>query len=199
MAPAIGNVYRLSCIGDYNATNLAIITLHFKCIGSGAEVASLCSGVRANLLYPSAGELDSTFYWRQINALTVNKTPPEGESYTTGFPIQGSLVSGEALPYMCAAVVKIATGYAGRSYRGRNYFPGLSETGQADSTIASAVKTLLQGCYDDLLALYGAGGTDANWQWVVWSQKLSAGTTVTDAIVRDLIGTQRRRRPGVGA
>jgi hypothetical protein len=46
---------------------------------------------------------------------------------------------------------------------------------------------------------FGEGGTDGDWQWVVYSRLLNVGTPVRSVVVRANPGTIRRRRQGVGA
>lgn len=195
---AVGDTYRLSCIGDWGAGTFGLITMHVKMISAGGTPAGFCAALKTNLLDLLKTKQSDRWYWRQINWISVNLTPAVSNVYSTGFPLQGTVVQ-EPLPATCAMIVTNRTSYAGRRYRGRQYIPGLPETESNGSTIDAAVVAAVQTYYDDLAAAYGLGGADPDYQLVVWSHTYSAGTPITEFVVRNTIGTQRRRRPGVGA
>lgn len=113
---------------------------------------------------------------------------------------------GEPMPPFIACVATIRTGLAGRSYRGRNFFGGLFESDVAASTVLDAHRTRITNYLNAVMAVFGPGGTSADWSWVVFSRKLRAGgmtcaqasNGVTSFIVRTEVSTQRSRKLGRG-
>lgn len=197
---AAGDVWRLSAIGDFDATHLVVTTLHVKFLTPAANFNDAAQWFKSYILTNYAGYLANTFVWRQVNGITVNVTPPQSGTYVGPLWPYTGLVAGDSCPYTNAVVVKHSTAYAGRSYRGRSYLPAPAETYQASSALTAPALTAIQGHFDTLVTAWGAGGTDPNYRWVVWSSKPGIGATeVTGATVRSVLGTQRRRRPGVGA
>jgi len=111
--------------------------------------------------------------------------------------------SGAAAPNNCAQVVSLKTAKRGRSFRGRVYLPAIPSSALYDAShITSAQVTLnasAMGAWKDMLDVLGM-------ETVVLS-RFNAGarrttgvaTPVTQFLIRDLIGTQRRRIAGRGA
>lgn len=195
---AINNVHRFSCMGSHLGTEIAVITLHMKEISGAAEVASACLGIVNDLLSDFQAIQADTFRWDQINVLTVNTSPRVSEEYTTGFPLVGALSGGFELPHQVALITTVKTAYAGRSYRGRNYLPAMCEGNSANGLFTTGATTPVTTAWNTFLGHYGASGSDSNWQWVVWSDKLQLATPVTGFVVRSNPGVIRRRRVGVG-
>lgn len=194
---ATGDVWRLSLIGSHAGTELAVITMHIKMKTGTGTFAGAAAYLKTNLLDLLKTQQASTFRWDEIRGLTVNTTPPLADLYNTGFPLAGSL-GVEETAHQTAIVVSTKTLYAGRSYRGRNYIPAIPESGFTGGLVTSSVGNALQTYYDDLVAALGNSGSNADYMWVVWSEKLQASNGVVDTIVRDVPGVIRRRRVGVG-
>lgn len=195
---AADDVWRLSCQGDISGVGIYITTMHIRFKSGDASFAGAAEYIKTNLLNVLKTYQGTAWSWRQINGNTVGMQPPQTATYTTGFPIAG-LVSADLLPYQCACVVKVGTAYAGRSYRGRMYLPGLSESAANPGSIFSpTVVNAYQTCYEDLLAALGSGGSNADYTWVVYSKKLSASIPVTSVAVRNVVRNQRRRMPDYG-
>lgn len=195
---ALNDVWRFSCVGSHLGTEIAVITLHMRETSGIAEVASAALGIKTDLLTAFAAQQADSFRWDQINAITVNTTPPVSEEYTTGFPIVGQLAGGFELPHQVALVTTIKTAYAGRSYRGRNYLPAMAEGNSTNGLFTTGATTPVANAWTTFLGHYGASGSDTNWRFVVWSDKLNVGTNVTSFVVRSNPGVIRRRRVGVG-
>lgn len=194
---ATNDIWRLSLIGSHSGTEVAIITMHIKMKTGSGTFAGACAYLKTNLIDLVKTKQANTFRWDEIRGLTVNLTPPVADLYNTGFPITGQSATEEP-PHQVAAVVSVKTAYAGRSYRGRNYLPALPETCWVAGLLESTTGNALQTYYDDLVAAIGASGSNADYMWVVWSEKLQQANGVTDTIVRDVPGVVRRRRVGVG-
>jgi hypothetical protein len=113
--------------------------------------------------------------------------------------------AGQALPPQNAVVMTLYTASKGRSYRGRVYLPGVSENAWDGSAMPGAVLTNYLTIPTQLGAVFGPGGSNANWSLVVISRYLNkvkrgtpVGTAVTSIVVDPIIHTQRRRVLGVG-
>lgn len=194
---ATGDVWRMSLIGSHLGTELAVMTMHIRMKTEAGTFAGAAAYLKTNLLDLLKTKQSSTFRWDEIRGLTVNTSPPRADLYNTGLPAIGAL-PGEEAPHQVAAVVSTKTLYAGRSYRGRNYIPALSEGSWTGGLLTSADGNAIQTYYDDLVAALGNSGANADYMWVVWSEKLQTYNGIVDTIVRDVPGVIRRRRVGVG-
>lgn len=194
---ATGEVYRASVQGSHSGTEIAIVTWHFRMLSEADPTNTIGAYLKTYWCDLIKTKQDSSFRWDQINFLLVNASPPKASVYTTGFPITTS-GGGNQFSRQTAMVVKHATQYAGRSYRGRHYIPGMYDSGWANAMFGATLVSAVQTYYDDIVAAVGAGGANTDIQWVVWSQKLLVYTPVTDAVVRNNPGVIRRRRIGTG-
>lgn len=194
---ATNDVWRLSCLGSHAGAELAVITMHIKFLTANATFDGAAAYIKTNLLSLINTKESNSFRWDKIVGLTRNLTPPVSAEYATGFPVSGSRPSQE-VSRQVSLVVTHKTSYAGRSYRGRHYIPGMSSEYISGGLFTGADITAIQTYYDDLVAALGLGGANADYQWVVWSDKLNVATPVSSAIVRTNPGVIRRRRIGVG-
>jgi len=114
-------------------------------------------------------------------------------------------VTGESAPNNCTMAVSFRTAFVGRSNRGRNYVPVLTNSQVTDNTIDAGFATDIVNGYALLIA--GGGATPAGWTWVVVS-RFNAGlprvagvfNEIFTVLTTDLIvDSQRRRLPGRGA
>lgn len=196
---AVGEIWRFSMIGDWGAGNIAVVTWHFRTISVSASLTALAADLKTSLDSYIKVEQSNTFYWRSIDYYLVSPTPPIVGSYTTGFPVQGT-VAADSVGQQLAAVVTLRTSFAGRSYRGRQYWPGLAETKGDGTGPGASWMTNTQSMYTSaLIPKYGTTGTDTDWRLIVWSKKLATYNVVASALVRSAWGVQRRRRAGSGA
>lgn len=106
------------------------------------------------------------------------------------------------LPNNVALCVSFRTSFRGRSFRGRNYVPGLTHLSVTNNTVIPTTVTAIQDAYNELLTV--ASSLGANW---VVASRYSGGTerpigihtNITGATVVDnTIDSQRRRLPGRG-
>lgn len=194
---AVGDVWRMSLIGSHSGTELGVMTMHIRMKTSNGTFAGAAAYLKTNLLDLLKTQQGTAWRWDEIRGLTVNTSPPMADLYNTGFPLTGQAAT-ELVPYQVAIVVSTKTAYAGRSYRGRNYIPGMTEASFTAGLVTSATGNSIQTYYDDLVAALGASGANVDYMWVVWSEKLQSYNGITDTIVRDVPGVIRRRRVGVG-
>jgi len=141
-----------------------------------------------------------------LEAIEVTDASVEGGmgiEYTTGLPLAGINSSGD-LPNNVTIATKLATGFTGRSRRGRKYHVGLAQDAlDTDSNhVTSAFQSFMDAAYNTLIdALITAG-----WNLIVASFT-SGGAPRTEALVTEVtnattnaaIDSQRRRLPERGA
>lgn len=118
--------------------------------------------------------------------------------YTTGLPIVGDDTN-EAMPNNVTWCIKLATGHAGRSYRGRLYVVGLTTASTTGNLVDTAVVSEIVDTWQLLIGVAQSAGFD----WGVLSLQeggapRAAGvfTPITDVTFVDRqLDTQRRRMP----
>lgn len=196
---ATGDIWRLSLMGSTaGGAIITCTTCHVRMKSSGGTFAGAAAYLKTNLLDLLKTYQTSSYSWTGINGQSVNLVPPVIASYTTGFPIAGA-VAVQATPPQIALVVKLGTAYAGRSYRGRMYIPGMDESETTGTTFEAVMTNAYKTYYDDLVAAWGSGGSSTDYELVVYSRKLAVANPVTYATVRTIPYTQRRRVLGVGS
>jgi len=134
------------------------------------------------------------------SSISATVTPPS--------PVSGSDINA-AMPNHVSYTISFRTGLSGRSFRGRNYVPGLTAGSVSGNVIDSTTRTGILDFYNTLLAL----ATTEGYQMVVVSRysgvdsngdPIPRVTGVTTPILSfgtaDLtVDSQRRRLPGRGA
>lgn len=113
-------------------------------------------------------------------------------------------ISGEAAPNNCTMAVSFRSALSGRSNRGRNYVPVLTNSQVTGNFIDSDWAQSIVDGYAELL--FGGGALPGGWVWVVVSRFTNneprvAGVfnEVFSVLVTDLVvDSQRRRLPGRG-
>lgn len=133
-----------------------------------------------------------------IGASFIPPTPPSGG------------VSGNSAPNNVTYTISFKTGLTGRSFRGRNYVPGLPGSAVTGNTISPTTRAGLLAFYSSLIAFAESEGAT----WVVVSRYSGVDPVTKDPIPRvtgvttpiSAVGTfdatvdsQRRRLPGRGA
>lgn len=111
----------------------------------------------------------------------------------TCFPTFAPTNTGEMLPHACSAVITMPT--VKPKKRGRINIPGLAEDQQSDSLLVVGAATALANFGNDIKTAFAPGS--ASMLYVILGQ----GGTVNGAdsvAVNGIIGSQRRRKPGVG-
>jgi len=117
-------------------------------------------------------------------------------------PPLGGGVSGTQLPNNVTYTVQFKTALRGRSFRGRNYVPGIPQTGISANNIDATLRTGLLDFYDTVREL----ALDNTCLWVVVS-RVADGVERTTGVTTPITGpatadsfldSQRRRLPGRG-
>jgi hypothetical protein len=137
-----------------------------------------------------------------IKVLARDLTVQNGLSLesTSSLPITGTN-SNAGCSNNVTLAVKWQTGYAGRSYRGRTYFIGLTENNVTGDTVAGAYASGLQGAFEQLMSdLDGAGFGMGVLSRYHNNAPRTAGvlTPITSVSVDTVIDSQRRRLQGRG-
>lgn len=116
--------------------------------------------------------------WTYERTEGIDLTTANGFTASESSPTIGGS-AGEAAPNNVAACVSIRTGNAGRSFRGRNYVPGIPNSLITLNTLDAGFRASLLSVYSDLI---GAGTFVAGWQWGVVS-RVSAGVVRPAGII----------------
>lgn len=130
-------------------------------------------------------------------ASSTNLATNEGEANNAG------------LPGNVAAVVSFRTAQRGKSFRGRNYVPGLTETGVQGNTLGEFQRNSLTQAYETMLEGLNIGNVETTWVVVSRftggakpnpSEPRAQGVTtpVTQVVVDTRVASMRRRLTGRG-
>lgn len=114
-------------------------------------------------------------------------------TFTPLFEPSGSL---EGLPYQCSPYIYFKT--ARPRTVGKKFLFPISEPFQADTIIIPAALVFITAMATELLTPIALGG-DATLTLGVPRTGVNSWFNFLIAVVRDVLGTQRRRKPGVGA
>lgn len=145
-----------------------------------------------------------------LRATAKDLTSPTGIVYEIGTGATVGGVAGEAAPNNVDPAVSFRTSLGGRSFRGRNYIPGISNTHVSGNNIDAGWRASIIDGYN--LLLPDGGALPEGWTWVVASRYSGvdlAGkpvprlegivTTITSVLFTDtIVDSQRRRLPGRG-
>lgn len=152
--------------------------------------------------------LTSAIQFIELAARLLDTASSIGASVSIVPPVSGGVV-GEQLPNNVTYTISFKTGLTGRSFRGRNYVPGLGLDAVNGNSIAAATRTGLLAFYTELKARALTNGTP----WVVVSRYSGVNPTTGKPIPRavgvttevqsittydNTVDSQRRRLPGRG-
>jgi hypothetical protein len=117
--------------------------------------------------------------------------------------------TGNAENNTVAAILTKRTGIAGKSHRGRVYYPGVPQAFQnvGGNTMNSTGALAYAALAAAIMGLFGESGTDPHFKVGVYSRVIGGARPFTVAgwqelsrlDVQPIFGNQRRRRLGVGA
>lgn len=195
---AVNDIWRVSLVGSHSGTEIAVMTSHWRLKSGVGTFAALAALLKVGLIDNFKTQQATTFRWDMINGLKISPLPKQSATYTTGFPVAGTL-AGDEMAHQVAMIMSLRTANAGRSYRGRMFMPACVEGQMTSGIFDAGGVTAMQAAMTAVVGVYGSGGTDPDYEWVVWSDRLSTYTPITAVIVRNNPGTIRRRRIGVGA
>lgn len=134
----------------------------------------------------------------RVTDLSTQFSP--GIEDVNGLPNSG-LAPSPAMPNNVTVTTTFLTGLRGRSYRGRNYFIGLSEAQVVGNIVTAELQTAVLAAYNDLPTYAIANGA-AHVVVSRYSAKqprvTGVATLVTGYKMEPTIDSQRRRLPGRG-
>lgn len=206
----IGHTYRVRTRGTLFAQRVEW-GVHIRHVGPGGDLNDFIASWAATVGPLLLAATSSACNWD--NVIVTDVAPDGDESVDLGFtqPNPG-LVTGDCLPPQNSMLLSFKTGQKGRRRRGRCYIPGVSEANTANGLVTGTQLTALQALGTGLTNAYKAGGTEPQYQLVVYSpEELSAPppkpfrpregdviTNITNAVASDVVRTQRHRAFGVG-
>lgn len=115
-------------------------------------------------------------------------------------PAASGTNAGADLPSNVAAVVSLYTGYAGRSFRGRQYWCGLPDTALSGNTIQAAYLAVMVADMGELITALQAEGCNpvvASFQHNGAPRATGLATIIDTWGANNVVDTQRRRIPKV--
>lgn len=178
-------------------------TLYFtKAEGlSPDDLEGIGEGVRGWWLGLMQARLAQNIALREIYVTDQSDQFGGTATITTGLPANGT-ASTDAAPNNVALCVSFRTARRGRSYRGRNFVPGIPKGVVIESHVTDEYAAGVQAAYNALPASLGQLG----YTWVIASRQVNSAprvvgevTPVTAAVVIDpTVDSQRRRLPGRG-
>lgn len=196
---AVGDVFRLSVVGaSVDGRTQIVNTFHYR-----QDDALIFSEPGPDLVQAWLDDVDSDYRALISNIFSFNFFRVQGITsplyvYEQTTASRLGTLTGEALPLTCAAVITWRTGLAGRSRRGRTYVPPANESAQNGSILTTSYIALMDAFADSAKAI-PLTIAHSGYTMMVYSSVLGQSNAVTSHLSRNILGTQRRRRPGVGA
>lgn len=142
--------------------------------------------------------------WSLIKAVATDLTTNTSGQYTSVLGAGAGGTSGESNPNNVAATISFRTALRGRSYRGRNYIPGVPGSNVTLNTLDPGWMLAMTNGYGNLI--FGGAAIPADWAWVVASRYTGGAPRVSGIVelvtnvlfVDDTVDSMRRRLPGRG-
>lgn len=178
-------------------------TLYFETVATPTglvvqEIAEQIGGLWATEMM---AQLGASYVLTEIYARSLNTEAAPEYTDTTNAGDTGAL-GGAAMPGNVTWTVKFLTGLTGRSFRGRNYFPGFVEAQCIGNEVDHDTGNAIVLAYSHILTVQA----DFDWVWVVLS-RVQDGVTLPNAIGAPVtqvsftdyfLDSQRRRLAGRG-
>jgi hypothetical protein len=154
---------------------------------TNAIAVSLASILEASWNTHLKSKSHANTHFRQTVVTDVRS--PSNPQFVVPWNVAGT-ASGAPLPNAVAAMISWSTALRGRSFRGRSYLPGFTESVSDGNSPDAGTITALEAFADDLIANYGGGSGPA---LGVASRKLGVLNPITARSVSAKWRTQRRR------
>lgn len=201
---AVGDIYKLSVVGTFGLGQTFVNTLHYRQEIFQTNPVESITTLFNSIVIPE--------YVQIINTATVVNTLEArqitGEEPLLGFDLpveEAGTITGQQLPPQVCPLVSWRTGFIGRRFRGRTYFPAPVEADQEAGQLTPGYQANLQTVADAMiqltlltvvifqLVIFGAANPDVD------PPLDEIITPVLTAVVRQDLATQRRRRVGTGS
>lgn len=191
-----GDIFRFALESAYGGDDLVNVW-HFRVEASSgtpaeeAEALALAFSTGTVLDdYRATLVSDASVVQGKVRGVTV---PTAGYDVAIG---EAGAASPPVLPLQNAVLVLMDTANFGRSYRGKNWHPGISELAVENGAVGAGTIALLNTFYESLDTLTNGG---FEFKLGVYSRKLGVFTPRTGSRVQGYVRIQRRRTPGVGS
>jgi hypothetical protein len=205
---ATGDLAEVSLLLNFGtAPDTFVNTFGFRALTGTATRAALATAFKTAVVKSaSGGLLRSASATYGSTRLTVRDVlPGTGDLVESSYALVTGNNGNTVLPFTCAAVVTWKTGVAGRSFRGRTYLAGYCNDNQSAGVWNNALLTEIAAFVTQMLAVFGPGGSNGDWEFVVISREAGGslrvppiGTPITVGLPKSIVRQQRRRELGVG-
>lgn len=193
-------------ITNTSTTDVFENVFHFQAQIDGVSLDDLATDFEAVALTPWISGMGFAARCALLQARDVVPGTEAGADHAVSPAVQGGNGS-QLLPLQDAGIITWRTALAGRSHRGRSYFPLMVEDQTDGAGILNALGlSSLDDAASAVFDAFGDGGTNTSWRLGVVSRQLNGAPVVpptieiiTAYLVRPVMGTQRRRRTGVGS
>jgi hypothetical protein len=206
----IGHTYRVRTQGSLMGQRVEW-GVHMRHVGPGGDLTDFINSWAATIGPLLLACTSTATNWDRVTVVDVAEDGDESVTFGFTQPNPGQ-VTGECLPPQNSMLLSFKTGQKGRRKHGRAYIPGVSEANTSNGLLTGSQLTALQALGAGLTNAYKAGGTEPQYQLVVYSpEELDPpppkpfkprpgilNTFITAAIGSDVVRTQRHRAFGVG-
>lgn len=163
---AVPNVAQITINGRLDG-QLTINDLYFEITGGGITPTNLLTITQAVSDWCMVNlRPNLSTSWEQTRFIGRDLTVQNGAVVDVSNVAAGG-EAGECAPNNVAACISIRSGVSGRSFRGRNYIPGVPNSMVVQNTMEFDFMTALALAYNMLV---GPGTFEAGWQFVVVSR-----------------------------
>lgn len=206
----IGHTYRVRNQGSLMGQRVEW-GVHLRHVGPGGDLTDFLNAWAATVGPLMLAATSTACNWDRVTVVDVAEDGDESVTFQFTQPNPG-LVAGECLPPQNSMLLSFKTGQKGRRRHGRAYIPGVSEANTSNGLLTGAQLTALQALGTGMTNAFRAGGTEPQYQLVVYSPeeldppkpktfKPREGTiitSITNIEASDVVRTQRHRAFGVG-
>lgn len=207
---AVNDVAQVRVIGSFLGQQLNVV-LHFRFKSAGAGLTALLAELEATTttfrdMFTASGSTVASYTELQGQMLIPYGAASQALAIS---PVWAGADASQPMPPQAAMVATKRTDLIGRSRRGRIYWGGFGVNAQAGTGLwTTTAVAARQTAMNNMGAVYGEGGSSADYEMGVWSRTLAGPTppfsfaayqALDSVIVRPTIRTQRRRQVGVGS
>lgn len=202
-----GDIVRVRVICSYK-NQIGLNIRYWRCnsiVNAGVTDLEIATQISSDIDTLYREVLSAQAFYEGVGVQIIS--PVKREEFVVLTHRGAGLVAGDPMPTQVCGLIKMTTGFAGRSKRGRMYipFPGeaSSEEDQAYPTAQYVTDIQAIGDYFTDIITFEVGANEALGHWWLFNpnSEVPGGTGVTAAIARRNWATQRRRgqlgRPNV--
>jgi hypothetical protein len=202
---AIGDIFKTYFVGSLHG-QLYNNVFHFKAKTNAAT--SLLAATELHALFDNVQRNKLSRDLSLIKCIATNITNPVADIGEKLFSVGriGNVLADSA-PSWVAVVISFRTALVGKRFRGRLFVGAVSVTHILGNNLSGTGGVNFGSYATELMNKYGPAGTSANFQLGVFSRKIGGQTVpanpagftpYTQAIVRQALGSEQKRKPGVG-